>query len=339
MKYLYILVSDNTDYYLEQALLSITSLKIQMPNAFVTLLVDDITETNLVNERAEIKKIVNEFKSIKIETQFNKKARSRWLKTSMRQHISDNFLYIDNDTIIADDLSSVENFNIDLGGVLDEHMYLSEFEALRPVRMHEIKEMFKRRKFNMEFDFKIYFNGGVFFTRDNQKSCDFFSEWHRLWLHCFNLNELTDQPSLNQSNYNLGNIISELDGTWNCQILDDGAIRFLSDAKIIHYFATQPARKTYLPANNEFFKIIHETGKISSNITDMLQTPKALFSENTRLMLVDKSLREFYDSALCNAAKRIYFSKAGNTMEFVFAGIKKHIFSPLKRKLSSRNKK
>jgi len=313
-----------------------TSLRIQISNAFISLLVDDITEINLKKKRENIFKLINEFKSVKLEAHFNKEARSRWLKTSMRQQIEGDFLYIDNDTIIADDLSSLGNININLGAILDEHIYLSEFETLRPIRMKEIQAVFKRRKFNMPFDFKIYFNGGVLFCKDCKAGHDFFSEWHRLWLHCFELGEFTDQPSLNQANFNLGNIIQELNGIWNCQILNDGALKFLYNAKIIHYFETQPAQKAYLLANREYTNRIKETGVVDSNIQELLKTPKELFSDYTHLLVLDKSLREFYHSALYNAAKRIYFTKLGKGIEFIFYRIRKYIFTPLRKKLSKR---
>jgi len=333
MKYLFILASDNSDFYLEQALLSITSLRMRMPNAFVSLLVDDATEANLCGKRGEIIKLVNEFKAVKLNKRFNKKARSRWLKTSMRQHIEGNFLYIDNDTIIADDLSTIDSLNVDLGAVLDEHAYLSEFEKYRPARLREIKAMFKRRRFNQPFDFKIYFNGGLFFCRDCKAGHDFFSEWHRLWLHCFEQGELTDQPPLNQANFNLGNPIKELDGFWNCQLPYPGALVYLYDAKIIHYFADQISDKCFLLANNEYFRAIKETGVVNQKITAMLKNPKAQFSPHAHVMLIDTKLRDYYDSAICGASRRIYRSKAGTVLEYILGRVKKHVFTPMRKKI------
>jgi len=331
MKYIYVLSSDNSDYYLEQTLLSITSLRLFMPDAFITLLIDDITEANLIGKRAHILGMITELKSVKIDEKFNKKARSRWLKTSMRQLIEGDFLYIDGDTIIAKDLSSIENINIDIGAVLDDHIYLSEYEKYRPSRMHEVKKMFKLRKFNSGFDFNIYFNGGVSFCKDNKIGHDFFNEWHRLWLHCFELGMLTDQQPLNQANYNLGNVIKELDGIWNCQLMHDGALKYFHDAKIIHYFATHVHEKFFLLANKEHTEIIRKTGVIDQNTMEMLKNPKAHIASNTRIMLIDKSLRDFYDSAICGAAKRIYYTKIGIAIEFVFFIIKNYIFTPLRK--------
>jgi hypothetical protein len=41
----------------------------------------------MIGKRKEILSHVNELKIITIDGHFNKKARSRWLKTSMRQHL------------------------------------------------------------------------------------------------------------------------------------------------------------------------------------------------------------------------------------------------------------
>jgi hypothetical protein len=251
----------------------------------------------------------------------------------MRQIIEGDFLYIDGDTIIAEDLCAIENIDIDIGAVLDDHIYLSEYEKYRPTRLREVKAMFKKREFNFGFDFKIYFNGGIFFCRDCEAGHDFFNEWHRLWLHCFELGMPTDQPSLNQANFNLGNVIRELDGIWNCQLMHDGALKYLHDAKIIHYFATHVHEKFFLLANKEYTEEIKETGIVDQKTMDMLKNPKAHIASNTRIMLVDKSLREFYDSAICGAAKRIYYTRLGSVVEFVFSIIKKYIFTPLRKKI------
>jgi hypothetical protein len=334
MKYLYVLVSDASDYYLEQALLSITSLRLQMPNAFISLLTDDITELNLIGRREGILKLINELKSITIDEKFNKKARSRWLKTSMRMHITGDFLYIDNDTIIADDLSSIDNIDADIAAVLNDHIYLSEFVK---ARLHRMNAYYKKLGFINFSSWKYFFNGGVILCRDNKTGHEFFREWHRLWLLNFELGNVTDQQSLNQVNFSMNNVIREIDGIWNCQILNDGALRFLHYAKIIHYFSTQPAEKAFLLANKEYIKSIKETGVIDDKTKELLKNPKSLFAFNTRIMLIDKSSREFYNSAIFAASKKLFYTKFGTVIEFVFFNIRKYIFSPL-RKIFSKTK-
>ena len=333
IKYLYSLVSDAYDFYLEQTLLSVTSLRLQMPDAFITLLTDDITEATLTGKRTEILKLVNEFKSIKIDERFNKVARSRWLKTSMRRLIEGDFLYIDNDTIISDNLSSINDINIELGAILDDHTYISEYKKYRPKRLRDIQKLFNKCKFDSPFEYKTYFNGGVFFCKDCKAGHDFFNQWHNLWLHCYDRNILTDMQSLNQANCNMGNIIKELDGIWNCQLMHDGALKYFYNAKIIHYFATHVHDKPFLFANKKYLDAIKETGTIDQKIMTMLKNPKIQFASSAHIFLIDDTLREFYDSATFGAAKRIYYTIFGKITEFIFSKIKKHIFTPLRKKL------
>jgi lipopolysaccharide biosynthesis glycosyltransferase len=307
-----------------------------MPNAFISLLIDAHTETSLTEKRKAILDMVNEHISITIDEKFDKKARSRYLKTSMRRYITGDFLYIDGDTIIAEDLSSLEETDIIIGAVLDAHVFLSEYGKYYPAKLKKMKAYATKLGLDSYFDLNVRYNGGVFLCKDCKTGHDFFNEWHKLWLYTYEKGAVTDQQSLNQANFNLGNVIKELDGIWNCQILDDGALRYLYDAKIIHYFATQTAGKPFLPANNEYIESIKTTGMVSDEIRKMLIKPKTLFASNTRLLLIEKQSLEFYNSASFGAAKRIYYTKFGSVIEFILSGIKKRLFIPLKKKLSKR---
>jgi len=334
IKILYVLTSDDSDYYFERMFLSITSLRLRTPNAFISLLIDNITKINITGKRKKILDLINEIISITIDERFDKKARSRFLKTSMRQHVAGDFVYIDSDTIIADDISSVANVNIDIGAVLDAHVFLSEYEKYYPAKLNRMRKASAKIGFDSCFDSNIRYNGGVILCKDCTASHNLFNEWHRLWLYSHGRGMITDQQSFNQANFNLGNIIEELDGIWNCQILDNGALRYLHDAKIIHYFATQTADKPFLLANKKYIEYIKSTGSINSEIRTMLENPKTLFASNTRLILVDKSLYAFYDSAIFGAGKRLYYTKMGNIIEFIFYRIRKYIFTPLRKKLA-----
>jgi len=333
MKYLYILSSNDTDFLLEQALLSINSLRVQMPDAFISLLVDDITASNLNGKRGEIINLVNEYQVITIEKKFNKKARSRYLKTTMRRYIEGDFLYIDNDTIITDSLSDIENTDCDIGAVLNLHLKISEYKKYSKLTLQDIRERDKKLGFVSTFNSNTHFNGGIIFCRDNAAAHNFFAEWHLLWLYCHEKGNTNDQQSFNQTNYSLGNIIHELEGIWNCQILKDGAIRFLHNSRIIHYFASKEIEKVFLLANADIMKKIKETGAVDDNIKDMLKQAKSLFAVNTRLLLIDESLGKFFDSAFYGAARRIFSSKFGAGIEFLFSPVRKYIFTPIRKRI------
>jgi len=275
LKYVYGLVSDETDYYLEQALMSITSLKIRMPDAFISLVIDDITDKTLIGKRKNVLGFVNELKVVNIALQFNKKIRSRWLKTSIRKHIDGNFIFIDCDTVICDDLSHIGNLDCDLGAVLDCHILRHGSDA------KIIQGNDKILGFSASFVSDKHFNSGVIFCRDTSICHKFFDEWHGLWLSRMKSNIFIDQPSFNQANLNLNNIITEIDGIWNCQI-SKGGIVFLCDAKIIHYFTSLPGKNPYLLADFSLLHKISEIG-IDEEIIKYLSHPKRIFSLNTRI--------------------------------------------------------
>jgi len=312
MKYLYVLTSDSSDYYMEQAMLSIVSLRNKMPNALVTLLVDTSTEANLIGKRSGICSLVDELVSVKIDDRFNKKARSRWLKTSMRQHIKGNFLYVDGDTIITEELSALSEMNIDLGAILDKHSYLSDIKKYS-LGYRWLENVYKRLEF-VSINSDTHFNGGVLLCRDCDLGHKFFEEWHRLWLLCFEKGILTDQQSFNEANYNLGNIIIELAGKWNCQIIAYGGVKNLHDAKIIHYFSSASDKNPYIFSNQEIYKKIRDIGFIDREISDMLAFSKSLFTPDTRLQTKDS----FTKSTIYFVAKYIYHSKIGIVLESIF---------------------
>ena len=307
-----------------------------MPNAFVSLLVDNTTYMSLTGKRKTILDLVNEFKAIPIEDKFNQKARSRWLKTSMRQNIEGDFLYIDGDTIITDDLSSIEYSEMDIGAVLDSHISLSEKNKFFPIRLNNIKKLSVKLGIITQFNLDVYFNGGIMFCRDNEAGHSFFYEWHRLWLKYFEIGGLNDQLSLNLSNFILGSIVKELDGSWNCQIFEDGALQYLYNAKIMHYFSSRPGKKLYVPANDEYITSIKETGSVNEKIIEQLKDAKSQFASNTRLILLEESSRAFYDSAFFGVAKRIFGTKLGKVIEFILSKVRRVIYIPLRKKFSKR---
>jgi hypothetical protein len=299
---LYVLTSNEEDFYLEQAMLSITSLRIHHNNgAHVMVLVDDTTAKTLVGKRAAIYNIA-EVKAIRLPVELDKEQRSRWLKTSMRQHIVGDFLYIDCDTVIAGDLSMIESINADLAAVADQHCILEN---------HPLKKRFNNLDrdlgFSSSFVMNVFFNGGLLFSRDTQYSQNFFNEWHKLWTFSLLKGIVVDMPSLNQAHINLNNCIIEIDGIWNCQIEYNG-IQYLTHSKIIHYFSSNKQEKSYLLANSFVFEAIKQTGTIPQEIKDKLEDPRALFSPHVRL-ISDRKMLTIINSSLFDLLLRRAFDK------------------------------
>jgi hypothetical protein len=296
MCYVYVLSSSLSDYYYEQFFLSLVSLRLYNPNAKIVLIVDKKTKYGLIGIRSGYEKFISEIKTVDCPDELSKKEISRWLKTSIPNYVSGDFLFIDCDTIITDKIECSTLNNIKIGAVLDTHVSLSN---------HHLRNTFledgKRLGFLSAFEHDFYYNGGLIAYKECEESYNFFTRWHLLWLQSKETGNSQDMPSLNQANCDCNNIISELDGSWNCQISHNG-IPYLCQAKIIHYYATSLISfvPSFIFASDSVLQSIKKTGAISVDIMNLLNNPKAAFFEFSRV-ISDKNILDILDSN--------YFSK------------------------------
>lgn len=297
MKYVYVLTSTINDLYYEQCLMSVFSLKTHNPDSHVIILVDNKTKDSFTkeNKRDGLKNAGAEIVSVNFDDSIKNVERSRRLKTTIPQHISGDFLFIDCDTIICDNLSDIENINSNFAAVLDGHVPLSQ---------HKHKEYFIKREKKLGFTatktLGVHFNSGVMLYRDCEKSRKMFDEWNKIWDWCFTKkHDHHDQPAFNEANLRSGKILSELSGEWNCQI-SQGGLQFLKNAKIIHYFSSEAAGKNYISyyklADKSIQQRIKETGKIPEDIKQMILDPKFQFTGVH--LLNDQRLIEIMQSPL-----------------------------------------
>ena len=103
-KYLFVLTSSPKDFFCEQTLVAIASLRCHNPNAFVTLLTDDRTAESLMGKRAVLKEAVDELKVLSLDEKLSPMQRSRYLKTVMRNEVDGDFLYMDSDIAVVGNL-------------------------------------------------------------------------------------------------------------------------------------------------------------------------------------------------------------------------------------------
>lgn len=248
MKAVYVCVSAKSDYYLEQTYASIVTLKKNTPNVFVSLIVDDDTERSFCDGRENIRNVCDEIVVKAFDQSISKKVRSRILKTSMRNLVDGDFLYIDGDTFVFDDLSEIEKSPYSLAGVQDENCKLSE-NGQKFTHQSLRSQVCKDREF---LNSEVYINGGVLWVKDTVQNRDFFASWLEEYLKYEKKGVSQDMPSLSLVNYKRKNVIRELDGSWNCQI-ESGA-QFFHNVKIFHYFASHAQQKSL----NDLFGLIRE---------------------------------------------------------------------------------
>jgi hypothetical protein len=256
------------------------------------LLTDKNTGKYLADSHRNHEKYVSEIKIVDIPGEFSQKESSRWIKTSIRNYVSGDFLFIDCDTIITEKLDYDFPPDIQIGAVLDTHVPLSQ---------HHLFNEFQKRNtiagFQKTDKKDFYYNSGIIFCRDTPETRVFFNEWHDLWVEGNKRGVSADQPSFNQANNRLNNITTELSGEWNCQISHNG-LPYLSDAKIIHYFATSLVsfEHPFIPASGQVLLSIKNKGEIPSDIINLLKKPKAAFSTKARI-ISDQTALDVLESA------------------------------------------
>jgi hypothetical protein len=208
----------------------------------------------------------------------------------MRHHITGDFLYIDCDTVVVDDLAEIEDLNIGLGAVYNEHLLLPDHFKYNPLTKKRMQARDKKLNFVSSFQSDIYFNSGVIFCQDSLINHDFFHAWHELWIVSNSRGVTEDQPSLNQVNLNFDNLMKEIEGIWNCQIHKGGGIRYLENAKIIHSFTSTRLGCSYQLDDVSMLHIIKENGAITQDTKEILRHPKTAFMPNTHLIADTKVL-------------------------------------------------
>ena len=293
MKYVYVLSSSEKDTYYEQLFLSLSSMRLYNPDAEVIVLLDDKTKQGLTGKRAGYEKLVSEVIIINVPPEFSQKEASRWIKTSIHRYISGQFLFIDCDTIITENLDYNFPSDIQIGAVLDTHVTLESHHLRRYFRKEDTKA-----HFSSSLESNTRYNGGLIYCKGEPPASIFFEKWHSLWLDGLKNGCSQDMPSLNQANYETKNSITELSGEWNCQISHNG-LPYLSKAKIIHYYATSLAslEPAFKLASKSIFNYIKENGGLSPNIKTLLEDPKAAFEPLSRI-ISDRVTVDAFDNSL-----------------------------------------
>lgn len=229
-KIVYVLVSSDNDIYFEQLLVSVYSLKYYNPDAFVVVLVDNNTFETLNGYRKVLYEYINEIKVIDTPQNYSPKERSREIKTSIRKHINGDFLYLDTDTIICDNIKEVDDIKNNISIVLDFHVPFREY-PFRKYIIEIIDNIFNIDVNNVE----DYYNSGIMLIKDTKIAYDFFNAWNKNWRYsAFHKNNSQDQPALMKTNYDFKNVVRNLDGIYNCQIA--ASIKYLHNGKILHFF-------------------------------------------------------------------------------------------------------
>ncbi|SHL48490.1 glycosyltransferase [Fibrobacter sp. UWEL] len=313
-KFLYTLVSSENDCYLEQAFLSMASLKYNNPEAKIILLVDQVTNSSFHDNRKKLLSYVDELKVIDVDRESSAFFRSRFIKTNARNLVEGDFLYIDSDTIITKSLNDIDQCQYEIAACQDSHV---------PFNLNPYKATCKKHAELLNWDLNddvTYFNSGVIYVKDTQNTRDFYKLWHKEWLSGTKSKVFMDQPSFAKANHIMGDSIRMLDDIWNCEL--KYGMQFLKDAKIVHYLCSNKnihsINNVFLLNDQNYFESIKKNCSITDNIKQLFTDPfKGIVSGTT---LINNSV--YSDSIvwyLLNNRGSIIYNIVNTLFKFLFA--------------------
>ena len=287
-KIVYILVSDANDTFLEQAWVSIYSLRKYHQESVVELVVDENTNFSLTGKREEMLKLVSHVTTINIPEEYHKIQRSRYLKTNLRKLVSGDYLFIDCDTIICGRLDEIDNTRSDIAMVADINgdLLLKDQQIIDRCEAAGFKNL----------KGKPYFNSGVIYAKDTPVAHRLYEEWHKQWQISDHNGISFDQPALSQANHILGSPIMELSGFWNCQYKYRSGYKLMDDSVILHYYSNNGIGKQSY-AQNRIFEYIKEKGCITPVVDNIVSHPKTIFYTASTINS-DKAFEYFYSDML-----------------------------------------
>lgn len=253
-KIVYVLVSSDKDYYLEQVLISAYSLKHHNPSSYICLLVDDLTNERLVKISKIVRKHIDEVVCVELDRSLSNMKKSRVLKTSVRKYISGDYLFIDTDTVITGDLSAIDGCPYDLAAVYDAHVLFAESPYRNMALRHS--SMIGNTDLKMR---DVYYNSGVIYVKDNVRTQKFYERWNELWTIGARNSVFMDQPSfaMTQNDYP---IVNELSGEWNCQLRH--GLQYWNNCKVLHYLCTSKngGKSLCVFQNQSLYKMVRDNG-------------------------------------------------------------------------------
>ena len=261
-KIVYVLVSQESDYYYEMFLLSHYSLRLHHPkgDAEVVLVMDTDTHQRLVDKKAPVLNDVTPV-VVSIPEGYTTMQRSRYLKTQLRQIVKGDFLYLDTDTIICRSLEDIDKVEVDMAMVADingELFLLQSQDCIDRCKAAGFPDVIG----------KPMFNSGVAFVRDTETARNLFANWFSYWKISLDNGIPYDQPALSKANMESGYPIIEISGVWNCQIFTKESAKYKNNKKIIHYYTF-----FHNSASDLLFRQVKLKGYIDNSLKSLVCNP------------------------------------------------------------------
>lgn len=285
-KIVYCLVSDNEDYYYEQLLISLCSLRKHNPNAIVEIVCDNDTFATLHDTRSTIYDYNIIVTPVDTPHNWVKIEKSRYLKTNLRKLTKGDYLFIDTDTVICSSLNFIDNFAFDIAAVRDSHVE-------RPLPKHSQSRneseswiWGEAKKSNINIEGLWHLNSGVMYVKDVKVAYELYTKWAERYSILLKCGVQVDQLALLLSNNEMNNVISLLDPKMNCQVLVEEGRKRVKDAAIIHYF---PGKQRTILSSPWIMDPVKYTGRINPSIQRIIDEPQKFFKGLSKVVVNEEA--------------------------------------------------
>ena len=272
----YVLIASEDTLFLEEFWVSLYSLRHFHPDVRVVTLVDAPT-AELIRKSPELYELITELKVIPVPEDYNSRLRSRTIKTSVRNFIDGDYLYIDTDTVITEPLDEIDQLPIkNIGMVPELHGPFKDHITYKFI-CNEVK-----RIFDVDVsDAPYWYNAGITLVRDNTTTREFFKKWHENWEYsAFQKGQTSDMRALICTDKSYGYIIEKLPDVYNCQMAM--SIKYLHEAKIVHFWHMRSDFKhdeSYTPfSDKSVYKKVKNDGRITEETARTIMNCKSSFS-------------------------------------------------------------
>lgn len=288
-----------------------------MPDCSISLLTEQATNNGLKDARNLINEYISEKVVIDLDSSLSPMQKSRWLKTSMRELVKGDFLYVDVDTVFAAPINE-DVFTDDVMGVPDGNCLLS---------LHTMKNFIKDNLKKLQFDSSLeyHINSGVLYFKDSPIALSFCQKWHQRWKESYQKGIFIDQPALHQAIADTGKFLKTLPDYMNAQFGRN--INTLATGVILHYYSSWASNSLYAPAyrflQKEWLSNFRKR-PTADEFQKLIQRPKEAFDTNSSI--TGANFNNFYNSTLANYLAVIYSSSDKADLR-LFSFLKKTCFS------------
>lgn len=283
-KIVYCLVSESKDFYYEQLLISVCSLRKHNPDAEVEVVCDHDTLATLKGTRSGIFDYHVQVNAVETPREWGNWERSRYIKTHLRMLTSGDYLFIDTDTVICASLDGVDDLPYVVAAVRDSHLERPLPKAAQCQHDTERWIWGQAMKAQVDIAGRWHFNSGVLYVKDTPRAYELYRLWSEKYAEMLARGAKVDQLPLLLANHELGGVISPMDPSMNCQVVCEEGRTLLAGAKIIHYF---PGQQKTLLASPWILGPIKDTGRIGATIQSVIDEPYKFFSQVSKVVIGD----------------------------------------------------